>query len=62
VLGVGFRHPFTRAFIVTLYDVGSEDFNDPGSLFGTITKRLRHLGLSHRETTGVLLTKCSRTF
>ena len=61
VLAVGFKQLFTRAFMVTLYEVGAESFADPGSLFATITSRDKHLGWSHLETTGVVLTKCSST-
>ncbi len=62
VLGVGLRHALISAFIVTLYDVGSDVLGAPGSRFGTITRRDKHLGLSQLDTTGVLRQKCSRTF
>ncbi len=48
VLGVGLRHALVSAFIVTLYDVGSDVLGAPG--------------LSQLDTTGVLWQKCSRTF
>ncbi len=62
VLATGFRQLFTSASIVTLYDVGGASFGDPGSSFGTMTKREKHLGSSHFSKTGVVRTKCSSTF
>ena len=59
VLGVGSRHALMSAFIVTLYDVGSDVLDAPGSRLGTITRRDKHLGLSQLDTTGVLRQKCS---
>ena len=51
VLGVVLRHAFISAFIVTLYEVGSDVLGTPGSRLGTITRRDKHLGLSQLETT-----------
>ncbi len=62
MIGVGLRHALISAFIVTLYDVGSDVLGAPGSRLGTITRRDKHLGLSQLDTTGVLGQKCSRTF
>ncbi len=62
VLGVGLRHALMSAFIVTLYEVGSDVLDAPGSRLGTIPKRDKHLGLSQLDTTEVLRQKCSSTF
>ena len=61
VLATGFRQLLIRASMVTRYEVGGESLVVPGSRFGTMTKREKHLGSSHRSTTGVVRTKCSRT-
>ncbi len=62
VLGIGLRHALISAFIVTLYDVGSDVLGAPGSRLETITRRDKHLGLLQLDTTGVLRLKCSKTF
>ena len=61
VLATGFRQLFISASIVTRYDVGGVSFVVPGSLLGTMTSLEKHLGSSHLSTTGVVLTKCSKT-
>jgi hypothetical protein len=50
------------AFIVTLYDVGSDVLGALGSRLGTITRRDKHLGLSQLDITRVMRQKCSSTF
>ena len=62
MLAVGLMQLLMTAFIVTRYPVGSELLTLPGSLLGTMTRRDRHLGWSHLDTTGVVRTKCSRIF
>jgi hypothetical protein len=57
----GCRHALMSAFIVTLYDVGSDVLGAPGSRLGTITRRDKHLGLSQLDTTRVLRQKDSST-
>ena len=51
--GFKFKHLLKSALTVTLKPSPVASFDCPGSNFGTMTKRLMHLGFAHGETTGV---------
>jgi hypothetical protein len=52
-LGFNLKHLLKSSFTVTLKPCSVASFDCPGSNFGTMTRRLMHLGFAHGETTGV---------